>query len=81
MVFLTIILPPPTLLPLNCLTQVYENVTMTSPVWWSIWVGTQQQEQPGDPSGTGCSFLSPLPNTTCPTDPQVWGEGVIGPGG
>ena len=33
-------------------------------------MGTQQQEQPGS-SGTGCSFLYPLPNTTCPTDPQI----------
>lgn len=43
---------------------------MESPLWWSIWIGTQQQSQPGGFS-TGCSFLYPLPNTTCPTDPQV----------
>jgi hypothetical protein len=48
----------------------YENVTIASPVWWAIWVGTQQQQQPGT-SGTGCSFLFPLANTSCPTDPQV----------
>jgi hypothetical protein len=49
---------------------VYENITMFQPVWWSIFVGTQQQEQPGT-AGTGCSFLYPLPGTACPTDPQV----------
>jgi hypothetical protein len=41
-----------------------------APIWWPIWVGTQQQQQPGS-AGTGCSFLYPLDNTTCPTDPQV----------
>jgi hypothetical protein len=30
----------------------------------------QQQEQPGT-AGTGCSFLYPLLNSSCPTDPQV----------
>jgi hypothetical protein len=43
---------------------------MFQPVWWSIFVGTQQQEQPGS-TGTGCSFLYPLPGQPCPTDPQV----------
>jgi hypothetical protein len=48
----------------------YEDVDIYNPIWWSIWVGTQQQQQPGS-AGTGCSFLYPLDNTTCPTDPQV----------
>jgi len=48
----------------------YEDVEIHDPIWWSIWVGTQQQQQPGS-AGTGCSFLYPLDNTTCPTDPQV----------
>jgi hypothetical protein len=48
----------------------YEDVEIQNPIWWSIWVGTQQQQQPGS-AGTGCSFLYPLDNTTCPTDPQV----------
>jgi len=49
---------------------LYENINIIQPVWWSIWVGTQQQQQPGS-SGTGCSFLYPLFNSSCPTDPQV----------
>lgn len=54
---------------------LYENVTINSPVWWTIWVGTQQQQQPGS-SGTGCSFLYPLFNSSCPTDPQVTVENI-----
>jgi hypothetical protein len=49
---------------------LYTDITMFQPVWWSIFIGTQQQEQPGS-TGTGCSFLFPLPGTACPTDPQV----------
>ena len=48
----------------------YEDIVVESPIWWTIWVGTQQQQQPGS-SGTGCSFVYPLDNTTCPTDPEV----------
>ena len=48
----------------------YTDVVIVAPIWWPIWLGTQQQQQPGS-SGTGCSFLYPLDNTTCPTDPQV----------
>ena len=49
---------------------LYEDVNIADPVWFSIWIGPQQQQQPGS-AGTGCSFLFPLPNTTCPTDPEV----------
>jgi hypothetical protein len=38
---------------------------------WGIWSGTQQEHQPGQAQGTGCPFIFPLLNTTCPTDPQV----------
>jgi hypothetical protein len=49
---------------------LYEDVIVRDPLWWSIWAGPQQQQQPGS-AGTGCSFLFPLGNTSCPTDPTV----------
>jgi hypothetical protein len=49
---------------------VYQDVTIHNTLWWPIWVGTQQQHQPGG-SGTDCSFLYPILNTTCPTDPEI----------
>lgn len=50
---------------------VYEDVVVRDALWWPIWVGTQQQHQPGSSSGTGCPFYFPLLNSTCPTDPEV----------
>jgi hypothetical protein len=49
----------------------YQDITMTGALWWSIYVGLQQQEQPGNGTDTGCSFFYPLANTTCPTQPLV----------
>lgn len=49
----------------------YSNSHAQSPVWWSIFVSTQQQDQPGGSSNTGCSFLYPLPGQNCPTQPRV----------
>lgn len=49
----------------------YQNITMQEPLWWSIYVGVQQQDQPGGGADTQCSFLYPLPNTTCPVQPRV----------
>jgi len=48
----------------------YEDIASHDPIWWPIWIGPQQQQQPGS-SGTGCNFVYPLDNTTCITDPQV----------
>lgn len=45
---------------------LYENVWGDTPLWWSIYVSTQQQDQPGG-SNTGCSFFYPLNGTLCPT--------------
>ncbi len=51
---------------------VYEGVTVVGALWWAVWVGTQQQHQPGGGGGqTDCPFIYPLLNTTCPADPQV----------
>lgn len=49
----------------------YEDIVIRDALWWPIWVGTQQQHQPGGGADTGCSFLFPLGNTTCPTDPEI----------
>lgn len=50
---------------------VYRDIHADHPLWWPIWVSTQQQEQPGKGADTGCSFFYPLPGTTCPTQPCV----------
>ena len=48
----------------------YENISIKNAMWWAIWVSTQQQKQPHG-ADTGCSFLFPLFNSTCPTQPLV----------
>mmetsp|Transcript_6990 Transcript_6990/g.12839 ORF Transcript_6990/g.12839 Transcript_6990/m.12839 type:complete len:441 (-) Transcript_6990:29-1351(-) len=48
----------------------YQNIEIREALWWAIFIGTQQQSQPGGYS-TGCSFLYPLPGAKCPTDPLV----------
>lgn len=47
----------------------YRNITGTLPLWYPIWIGPQQQRQPGT-AGTGCSFLYPIVDQ-CPTQPRV----------
>jgi hypothetical protein len=50
----------------------YSNIQAHSPLWYPIWIGPQQQKQPGNGSDTGCSFLYPLvSNNTCATQPLV----------
>ena len=45
----------------------YENLHIIDPVWWGIYIGPQQQQQPGG-DGPGC-MTYPLKN--CPTQPRV----------
>eukprot|EP00052_Salpingoeca_macrocollata_P014020 m.109639 g.109639 ORF g.109639 m.109639 type:complete len:440 (-) comp19152_c0_seq8:38-1357(-) len=47
----------------------YRNLTAFNSVWYPIWIGPQQQQQPFT-KGTGCSFLFPIDNQ-CPTQPLV----------
>jgi polygalacturonase len=47
----------------------YRNFEAKHSVWMPIWIGPQQQHQPGKP-GTGCSFLFPI-QEKCPTQPLV----------
>ena len=49
----------------------YENIYIEQTVWWVIWMGPQQQNQPGDSdTPTGCNFLFPF-IPICPTNPLV----------
>eukprot|EP01116_Phalansterium_solitarium_P003427 TRINITY_DN14251_c0_g1_i1.p1 TRINITY_DN14251_c0_g1~~TRINITY_DN14251_c0_g1_i1.p1 ORF type:complete len:447 (+),score=149.96 TRINITY_DN14251_c0_g1_i1:347-1687(+) len=47
---------------------LYENLQIHDSIWWTIYIGPQQQEQP-DGSGPGCMFYPIDPN--CPTQPRV----------
>ena len=48
----------------------YSNIQVKNAFWYPIWVGPQQQDQPGNNSNTGCSFFYPkVPR--CPTQPLV----------
>ena len=38
----------------------YEDVVIQEPHWWPVWIGPQQQQQPGDSLGQKCSLLYPL---------------------
>ena len=47
---------------------LYENIVMTDPVWWAIYIGPQQQKQPtGD--GPGCMFYPFI--AECHTQPLI----------
>mmetsp|Transcript_111683 Transcript_111683/g.240812 ORF Transcript_111683/g.240812 Transcript_111683/m.240812 type:complete len:467 (+) Transcript_111683:43-1443(+) len=48
----------------------YENIRIEQAVWWTIWIGPQQMNQPGEAEGTGCNFLFPFIDE-CPTQPLV----------
>lgn len=52
----------------------YKNMTIDWALWYPVWIGPQQQQQPKDPHGgsadTGCSFFYPL-NRTCATNPLI----------
>lgn len=49
---------------------VYENIFIDYALWWTIWIGPQQQNQPGSKAGTGCNFMFPF-IPICPTQPLV----------
>jgi len=40
----------------------YENFVMDTPIWWAIWIGPQQQYQPGWSHDAGCSMFYPFGN-------------------
>uniref|UniRef100_A0A7S2H2Y6 Uncharacterized protein n=1 Tax=Octactis speculum TaxID=3111310 RepID=A0A7S2H2Y6_9STRA len=45
---------------------VFEDVTITRPLWWPIWVGPQQQHEPGMDLANKCSLIYPI-RDWCPT--------------
>ena len=47
----------------------YRHIHANWPLWYPLWIGPQQQRQPGT-AGTGCSFFYPIVNE-CPTQPRV----------
>jgi polygalacturonase len=48
----------------------YENILIEQAIWWTVWIGPQQMNQPGDEASKGCNFLYPyIP--VCPTQPLV----------
>mmetsp|Transcript_14425 Transcript_14425/g.21672 ORF Transcript_14425/g.21672 Transcript_14425/m.21672 type:complete len:465 (-) Transcript_14425:119-1513(-) len=50
---------------------LYENIVIREALWWTIYIGPQQQNEPNDGSnGTGCNFLFPF-IPICPTQPLV----------
>lgn len=46
---------------------LYENIDIHWPIWWSIYIGPQQQKQPGG-AGPGCMFY---PLGGCETQPLI----------
>jgi len=51
----------------------YENFVMKFPVWWAVYIGPQQQKQPGG-AGPGC-MIYPI-NNDCPTNPRITMENI-----
>lgn len=49
---------------------VYRNLNVVGSLWYPIWIGPQQEQQPHQQS-KGCSFLFPLPGYNCTTNPRV----------
>ena len=52
----------------------YTNFVMHNPLFWGIWIGPQQQAQPGG-FNAGCSWLYPFIGD-CPTNPLVTFEDI-----
>jgi polygalacturonase len=42
---------------------LYENIDISMPIWWAIYIGPQQQKQP-DGGGPGCMFYPLIPDCT-----------------
>jgi hypothetical protein len=45
---------------------LYENITINKPDWWAIWIGPQQQHEPGQALGQKCALDYPV-SKSCPT--------------
>ena len=45
---------------------LFEDVLITKPFWWAVWIGPQQQHEPGVDLGDKCAIAYPL-RQHCPT--------------
>jgi hypothetical protein len=45
----------------------FEGFDISDPFWYSIWLGPQQQNEPGSDLGLDCALEYPLQNSQCPT--------------
>ena len=45
---------------------LYEDINITYPRWWAVWIGPQQQHEPGTKLGRKCPLDYPI-TKTCPT--------------
>lgn len=52
---------------------LYENMVINFPIWWNIYIGPQQQKQPGG-AGPGCMFY---PLGGCETQPLIDMDNVV----
>jgi len=52
---------------------LYENMSINFPIWWNIYIGPQQQKQPGG-DGPGCMFY---PLGGCETQPRINVDNII----
>jgi hypothetical protein len=49
---------------------LYEDIQIIKPRWWAIWIGPQQQHQPGSKLGDDCALDYPI-SPNCPTQACV----------
>jgi len=54
----------------------YQSVTMTNPRWWPIWIGPQQQHEPGSSLGEKCALDYPI-SRSCPTQGCVTFRNIL----
>jgi len=50
---------------------LYEDIHIDTPLWWPIWIGPQQQQEPGTSLGRKCALQYPLLHSQCPTQSCV----------
>eukprot|EP00929_Paragymnodinium_shiwhaense_P056785 TRINITY_DN28433_c0_g2_i1.p1 TRINITY_DN28433_c0_g2~~TRINITY_DN28433_c0_g2_i1.p1 ORF type:complete len:461 (-),score=52.83 TRINITY_DN28433_c0_g2_i1:135-1517(-) len=49
---------------------LYQDIKIDRPLWWAIWIGPQQQHEPGSDLGEKCALTYPIHNH-CPTQSCV----------
>jgi hypothetical protein len=46
---------------------LFEDFVITDPFWYAVWIGPQQQQEPGSELGLDCALQYPLAGSQCPT--------------